>query len=190
MLRLHFSPLVSLAVTRLCNHGISLVIEWISSCIFTSGIEPRISREFAASISPMSVPSYYQVDVCLCQWLNIRDLNSETECQELNARDWMSETQCQRLNARDSMSETQCQTFNVRVGFTNRVIHHSFAQHLSEKYVISIRRDSGFVALCFPSFDCCMAFSKCGPATHSIYVLGNLLQYKGIDFYSPIQNGS
>ena len=92
---------LSLRVTLLCKHEISLCIVHTSSALsFASGVSPRRSRELSASVSQMSVNSYLS-GRCTS--------TSETQCQRLNVRDSLSETQCQRLNVRDSMSETQCQ---------------------------------------------------------------------------------
>jgi hypothetical protein len=83
-----FGVAVALWVTLLCKHEMSrCIVQTSSSFIFPSGVSPRRSREFSASVSQMSVNSY----------LSGRCLS-------------MSETQSQRLNVRDSMSETQCQS--------------------------------------------------------------------------------
>jgi hypothetical protein len=83
-----FGVVVALRVTLLCKHEMSrCIVRTSSSFIFASGVSPRRSREFSASVSQMSVNSYLS-----------------GRCPS------MSETQCQRLNVRDSMSETQCQS--------------------------------------------------------------------------------
>jgi hypothetical protein len=118
--------------------------------------------------------------------LNVRGSIPETQCQRLNVRDPIPQTQCQRLNVRDSMSETQCQRFNVRVGFTNQVMHLCYTLHLGVQFEIGVQMDSGFVVFSFTSLHCCKAFSECRPATHSIYVLGRLLQTRGTDCIVPV----
>ena len=93
---------VAVWVTPLCKHEMSLcMVRTSSSFIFMSGVSPRRSRGFSASISQMLVNSYLSGQ---CQSM------SETQCQRLNVRDSMSETQCQRLNARESISKTQSQS--------------------------------------------------------------------------------
>jgi hypothetical protein len=89
-----------------------------------------------------------------------------------------------------SVSETQCQRLNVRVGFTNLVRRLYCTFHLGVQFDIGERRDSGFVVLSFPFLDCCKAFRECRPATHSIYVLGGLLQHGDTDFFYPVRNAS
>jgi hypothetical protein len=100
-----FGVVVALRVTLLCKHEISLcIVRTSSSFIFASGVSPKRSREFSASVLQTLVNS------CVsgrCQRLNFRDSMSETQCQRLIVRDSMSEIQCQRLNVRDSISESQ-----------------------------------------------------------------------------------
>jgi len=85
------------------------------------------------------------------------------------------------------MSET-CQRLNVRVGMTNLVTHLCYASHLGVPHLIGVQRETQFVVLNFPFLDCWNAFSECGPATHSIYVLGHRLQQAGTDFFHPVLN--
>jgi len=78
----------ALSVTLLYKHELSHCILWTRSwLIFASGVSPRTSREFPASISLMLANFYLS-----------------------GGYQSMSETQSQRINVRDSMSETQCQS--------------------------------------------------------------------------------
>ena len=154
-----FSVVVALRVTVLCSHEMRLCIVWTSSLIiFPSGVSPRRSWAFSASVSQMSVHCYLS-----------------GQCQS------MSEIHCQKLNVRDSMSETHCQRLNIAVGFTNLVMGLCNALQLGVRFDIGVRRDRGFVMLSFPFLDCCKAFSECRPATHSIDVMGSLHQHRATD---------
>ena len=165
-------------MTHLCKHEMSLcILRTSSSLIFVSSLSPRRSRELSAGVSQMPVNSYLSGR---CQ------SKSETQSPKLNVRDSMSETQCQRLNVRDSMSETQCQRLNVRVRFTNLVMSICYASRLGVQFGIGVQKDSGLVVSSFPSRDCCKAFSESRLGTHSIYVLGRLLQHRGTDFFCPV----
>jgi hypothetical protein len=85
-----------------------------------------------------------------------------------------------------SISETQCQRLNVRVGFTNWVTSVCYASHQGVQFHIAVPRGSRFVMLSFPFLDCFEAFRQCRLATHSVHVLGRLLQQRGIDVFGPV----
>lgn len=51
-------------------------------------------------------------------------------------------------------------------------MHVCYTSHLGVQFDSGVPRDSRYVMVRFQSMDCSMAFSKCGPAIHSIYVLG------------------